>query len=224
MIERNRPDLVLLDLMLPKMSGLEVLKSVRSQHSFQYLPILVFSASAAPGDAEEAWAAGATAVLSKTDTSPKQMLELVQQALVNESEPARAAGDSGGIQDRKEIGTALLLEPHADLRALMSLFLQRGGFRVEAVDTEDDVQSFLRNQQFDVFVLNAGCSASHTLVTELAATLVNPPILAFSTTATAGQRTALLSAGASLYIHAPEDFLRIGDSAANLLPRARTLG
>lgn len=57
MIERARPDLVLPDLFLPKLSGIEVLDRLRAQTDFQTLPVIVFSSSYV---SNEAWEAGAT--------------------------------------------------------------------------------------------------------------------------------------------------------------------
>ena len=78
LISRIKPDLVLLDMHLPNLSGLEILKKVRSDPEFQALPIIVFSNLTKPGAVEEAWNAGATLVLSKLNTSPKRVLESVQ--------------------------------------------------------------------------------------------------------------------------------------------------
>src|SRR6185369_1866324 len=85
LIRRERPDLVLLDVVIPKIDGLEVLRRLRNESSFRTLPIIVFSGSAQAGVLEEAWAAGATNVLSKLSTSPKKLVELVHQALENSS-------------------------------------------------------------------------------------------------------------------------------------------
>ena len=44
------PDIVLLDLNLPRKNGLEVLKEVRSDKRYKYLPIIVLSTSSSPDD------------------------------------------------------------------------------------------------------------------------------------------------------------------------------
>src|SRR6267378_4411532 len=85
LIKSTNPDVVLLDLLLPKIDGLEVLKRLRAQPSFLTLPVLVFSSNARAGITEEAFAAGATMVLSKSNTSPKQVIELVHRALAEAS-------------------------------------------------------------------------------------------------------------------------------------------
>mgnify|MGYP000984074390 FL=1 len=78
-----RPDAIVLDLMLPKMSGVEVLKRLRSQPEFQALPVLVFSNTYLANMVQEAWKAGATKCLSKASCSPKQVIEAMKNMLAN---------------------------------------------------------------------------------------------------------------------------------------------
>jgi len=73
-----RPDLVLLDLMLPKMSGVDVIRHIRSEKEFEKLPIIVFSNTYLTNLIQEAWKAGATKCLSKANTAPKDLLDVVR--------------------------------------------------------------------------------------------------------------------------------------------------
>ncbi|MGQ0602595.1 MAG: response regulator [Anaerolineales bacterium] len=64
------PDLVLLDLKLPKVDGLEVLRTIRAAARWQAVPVMVLTTSNRPADVEACVANGATAYLSKiTDLS-----------------------------------------------------------------------------------------------------------------------------------------------------------
>src|SRR5437667_9903335 len=63
-IRSFRPDAVILDLMLPKLTGVELMKKVRSESEFQKLPIIVFSNTYLTNMVQEAWKAGATKCLS----------------------------------------------------------------------------------------------------------------------------------------------------------------
>ncbi len=59
------PDLMILDLHLPQLSGLEVLKRVRADPATNDLPVLVLTADAMAGTREEALGEGATDIMTK---------------------------------------------------------------------------------------------------------------------------------------------------------------
>ena len=80
-IRSFRPDAVILDLMLPKITGVEVMKQVRAEPDFQKLPIIVFSNTYLSNMVQEAWKAGATKCLSKANCTPKQLIEVVRSTL-----------------------------------------------------------------------------------------------------------------------------------------------
>ena len=60
-----RPDLVFLDLNLPRVGGLEVLVVVKSEPALSALPVIVFSTSRADTDVRAAYAAGANSYVTK---------------------------------------------------------------------------------------------------------------------------------------------------------------
>lgn len=62
---RDLPDLMLLDLMMPAMSGIEVLRWVRSHEEYDELPIVILSAIADPEQIREGLNAGADRYLTK---------------------------------------------------------------------------------------------------------------------------------------------------------------
>jgi DNA-binding response OmpR family regulator len=82
-----KPDVILLDLMLPKMSGVDVLKQIRSEEEFAKTPIIVFSNTYLTNMIQEAWKAGATKCLSKSNCSPKEVIDVIRHTI----------GESGAI-------------------------------------------------------------------------------------------------------------------------------
>ncbi len=70
-----RPHLVLLDLMMPKVNGLGVLKFLRAQEALRRVPVLVITNATQPEMLEEARAAGATECLSKLEFTTEQIFE-----------------------------------------------------------------------------------------------------------------------------------------------------
>ena len=60
-----RPDLVLLDLNLPRKNGLEVLEEMRADEHLRCIPVIVLTSSAARQDVEDCYARGANAFVVK---------------------------------------------------------------------------------------------------------------------------------------------------------------
>jgi DNA-binding response OmpR family regulator len=69
-------DLVLLDLMMPKLSGLDVLRRIREQERFKSLPCIILTAGGEAKHERDALELGATQFLTKP-FSPKKLYALV---------------------------------------------------------------------------------------------------------------------------------------------------
>jgi CheY-like chemotaxis protein len=80
-IARSSPDLVLLDLMLPKVGGFEVLRQIRAMPGLATLPVIVTSNAYTAPRLEELRRAGATLIMTKASMSPKELTRVIQQAL-----------------------------------------------------------------------------------------------------------------------------------------------
>ena len=65
MATRERPDLILMDIRLPRMSGLEVTRKLRETPMFSHIPIIGITAYAMKGDKEKVIESGCDAYLSK---------------------------------------------------------------------------------------------------------------------------------------------------------------
>lgn len=61
------PSLILLDLKLPKLSGLEVLREIRSKEATRHVPVVVLTTSSDPQQIDEAYRAGANSFVRKPD-------------------------------------------------------------------------------------------------------------------------------------------------------------
>jgi len=95
LLKNEPPDLVVLDLGLPGMNGVEVLKSIRARAETQALPVIVLSNSYLVNLVKAAWKAGATKCLTKTDCTPRHLLEIVRATLADSMSrpgPGAAAG------------------------------------------------------------------------------------------------------------------------------------
>lgn len=65
LISREKPDALLLDVMMPDVSGLEVLRYIRRDPRLLHIPVIVVSAKSLPADIQNGLEAGATAYLTK---------------------------------------------------------------------------------------------------------------------------------------------------------------
>ncbi len=87
-VETFEPDAVVLDLMLPKLNGVEVLKRIRANEKTATMPVVVLSNAYLSNLLREAHDAGANQCLIKASASPKQVVEAIRRALRGEtSEP-----------------------------------------------------------------------------------------------------------------------------------------
>jgi len=71
MIEQNRPDLLVLDLMMPPPDGIEVLRTLRSRTQTATLPVVILTAKGDEANTRLSFDLGATDFLSKPFTPPQ---------------------------------------------------------------------------------------------------------------------------------------------------------
>ncbi|HVK93547.1 MAG TPA: response regulator, partial [Noviherbaspirillum sp.] len=118
------PDLILMDIRMPVMDGLEATRQIRQVEALKQVPIITISASATPDDERESFVAGSTAFLSK----PVEHNALLHQisihlglALQYELAPADTA-------QQKPSDEPLLIPPREEMEALHRLAM-RGNMR-----------------------------------------------------------------------------------------------
>lgn len=77
----EKPDLILLDLILPELNGFEVLKKIKEDKETKDIPIIVLTNLEGTGDVEKALELGATTYLVKANYSLGEVLQKIKQAL-----------------------------------------------------------------------------------------------------------------------------------------------
>ena len=77
---QERPDLILMDVQLPVVSGIEATRTLRGEPATAETPIIAITSFALAGDEQKAREAGATAYMAKP-YSPRDLLELIRRLL-----------------------------------------------------------------------------------------------------------------------------------------------
>jgi two-component system, cell cycle response regulator DivK len=80
MAQKELPNLILMDVQLPKMSGLDATRVLKTDARTKDIPIIVITSFALSGDREKAAEAGASSYLAKP-YSPRELLALVREYL-----------------------------------------------------------------------------------------------------------------------------------------------
>lgn len=77
----EKPNLILMDIMMPKMNGLEALEKIKADPELKNIPVVMLTNLAGDKDAETALAKGAVKYIIKSEQDPKQVSDMVKEVL-----------------------------------------------------------------------------------------------------------------------------------------------
>jgi two-component system cell cycle response regulator DivK len=80
MAEREKPDLILMDIQLPKISGYDAARAIKAKPALAHIPIIAVTSYALSGDDRKAYEAGCDDYIAKP-FHPRMMLEKVEKHL-----------------------------------------------------------------------------------------------------------------------------------------------
>ena len=89
--EREHPNLILMDIQLPRVSGLEATRRIKARPDLRHIPIVVVTSFALSGDDQQAFAAGCDAYVAKP-YNPRELLRIIEDLLGGKNRP----GDTHG--------------------------------------------------------------------------------------------------------------------------------
>ena len=95
----SKPDIILLDLMMPIMDGYKVLQVVKTDQKMKDIPILVFSAKGQPDEIEKALSLGASGYIIKSVTKPNEVVEKIRAVLAQKPAEKEVAHYRIGIRE-----------------------------------------------------------------------------------------------------------------------------
>ncbi len=81
LLSQEKPDIILLDLMMPIMDGYKVLQVIKTEPRLSKIPVLVFSAKGQPEEVEKAITLGAAGYIVKATTKPNEVIEKIKTVI-----------------------------------------------------------------------------------------------------------------------------------------------
>ena len=80
-MKQENPNIILLDIMMPKMNGLEFLQKIKKDPDYKKIPIVCLTNLAGQQDAEKALLLGAVKYIVKSEYEPKQVVNMIKEIL-----------------------------------------------------------------------------------------------------------------------------------------------
>ena len=77
-VAEDLPDMIVLDVMMPRMDGFEVLKKLQSDAKYKDIPVIMLTAKAQDADIFKGWQSGVSSYLTKP-FNPKELLVFVER-------------------------------------------------------------------------------------------------------------------------------------------------
>lgn len=154
-VKGEKPDLVLLDIIMPKMSGIEVLEIMHADKALSIIPVIIISNSGQQVEINRARALGAKDYLVKAEFDPQEVIDKVSALLGSSKNRAteRARGDLGA-RARDDGPSVLVVEDDQFLRDLIVKKLEEEGFKTaQAVDGEEGLR-LIRENKPDIILLD----------------------------------------------------------------------
>lgn len=79
--KQSKPDIILLDIMMPKVNGFDVLKDLKSNNELKDIPVIVLTALIQDVDRIQGKKLGATDYIIKSETMPGEVIAKIKNAL-----------------------------------------------------------------------------------------------------------------------------------------------
>ncbi|MBI2020478.1 response regulator [Candidatus Daviesbacteria bacterium] len=83
--KKVKPTLILLDVMMPKMNGMQLLEKLKADPDTKSIPVVMLTNLAGQQDAEEALTKGAVKYIVKSEHDPKRITNMVKEILAGYS-------------------------------------------------------------------------------------------------------------------------------------------
>jgi len=94
-VKADKPDMIVLDVMMPRMDGFEVLKRLQADAGTQDIPVIMLTAKAQDADIFRGWSSGVSSYLTKP-FNPRELLTFVERIFQSLEDGGPGGGDDDG--------------------------------------------------------------------------------------------------------------------------------
>lgn len=151
---KENPDLILLDIVLPEMDGISVLKQLKQDGNLKNIPVIIISNSGEPVEIEEIKKIGVEDYLIKTEFEPSEVLLKIETLFKKIDKNFKSAGkiedvckteenickvaDKKNFSEKNQKTTVLIIEDDKFLRELLAQKLNKEGLDIVLAITAED--------------------------------------------------------------------------------------
>jgi DNA-binding response OmpR family regulator len=140
-INAAKPDLILLDILMPKVDGFGVLKSLSENPELSKIPVIIISNSGQPVEIERAMSMGVKDYLIKAEFDPEEVIAKVRNVL------DKIKNKANGAEKMKGSKRILIVEDDQLLRSLCAKKFSSEGFAVDAaIDAQEGLDKIKKNK------------------------------------------------------------------------------
>lgn len=216
---QKKPDLLLLDLKLPGIDGIGVLKFLRSRPDLEKLPVFIISSSSYfSAIVQTAWAEGATQFIRKGEFSPAGIVDEVRKTLppdgtapVLETEKAKPTNKPAAPKPKKAKKSGpksiLIVDDDRTIHGVLTYFLGQAKYEIESAFNGEQALAMARTSPPDLLVLDVtmpvkgGFETLEEWVSD--EELKNIPVIMLTASKDTDIETKALSGGATKYLTKP---------------------
>lgn len=167
--KKENPDLIFLDLVLPGMSGYEILKELREDEETKSLKIYILSNLGQDEEINKSFVDGADGYLVKADLTPSQLVESARRIFDGQRVGLKRKTVASPVKNFERVGTekkealrqaqgegisVLLIEDDAAIVDMYGLYLKKEGCRVEIAKNGAWGIKQAKEKKFDIIIMD----------------------------------------------------------------------
>jgi len=155
----EKPDLILLDIMLPKLDGYEVLAKLKASEETKNIKVYLLSNLGQNGEVNKGFSGGADGFMVKADMTPSQLVKNVDEIFEGKTIGVKRPAPEIALREEEKrvdkiIGKVLLVEDSEVLSGMYRLAMEKAGFEVETADNGVWGIKLANTKKFDIIIMD----------------------------------------------------------------------